>query len=249
MARLRAVFLDVGHTLIRPEPSVGVVYARAAERFGARVDPAAIDRVLDEAFRSRVAEAAGRPDRLATSDAEDYAMWKYLTRSLIGRVPGLDVPFEPWFADLFADFGRPGAWRVYPDAFPAIDRFREMGLAVGIVSNWDSRIVPILDGLGIRSRVDAVIFSARVGFKKPHRRIFEEALRRFGGLAPSEALHIGDSETEDLRGAAALGIRALLLDRSGRRPHGPAVVRDLLEAAARARGMSRTGRGHRPRSS
>jgi HAD superfamily hydrolase (TIGR01509 family) len=59
-----------------------------------------------------------------------------------------------------------------------------------------------------------VITSAAVGARKPDHRIFEAALEA-AGCVPAEALHIGDTPAEDLAGATAAGIPALLLDRGG----------------------------------
>ena len=61
---------------------------------------------------------------------------------------------------------------------------------------------------------------------KPHRRPFEVALARLG-VAPSEALMIGDSYARDVVGAAALGIDAVWIDAEAAvdaRPCAPAIA-------------------------
>jgi len=56
--------------------------------------------------------------------------------------------------------------------------------------------------------------SAEAGARKPDPAIFEAALALAGCSAP-EAVHVGDTREEDVEGAEAAGIRALLLDRKG----------------------------------
>jgi putative hydrolase of the HAD superfamily len=84
---------------------------------------------------------------------------------------------------------------------------------LAVISNFDSRLVPILDGLGAGAWFGDIFVSSRVGYAKPHRQIFRAALARHG-LPPEHALHVGDSETNDLRGAQNAGLNALLVDRS-----------------------------------
>jgi putative hydrolase of the HAD superfamily len=82
-----------------------------------------------------------------------------------------------------------------------------------VISNFDSRLHRILAGLGIAGHFDEIFVSSAVGHAKPDPRIFQAALQRHG-LDAAEAVHIGDSETNDLRGARSVGLKAILVDRS-----------------------------------
>jgi putative hydrolase of the HAD superfamily len=112
---------------------------------------------------------------------------------------------------------------------------RAAGLKLVVVSNWDSTLPSLLARLGLVDAFDDVIVSAVVGVSKPHRGIFEEALRR-SGVAPGAALHVGDSLTDDYHGARAAGLQALLVDRAGR--YGPEVesIASLVELPVRIAG-------------
>ena len=79
-----------------------------------------------------------------------------------------------------------------------------------VCSNWDCSLPGVLADAGVK--VDAVITSAEVGVAKPDRRIFEAALAA-AGCAPGEAVHVGDSAENDVAGAEAAGIRAILVKR------------------------------------
>ena len=72
----------------------------------------------------------------------------------------------------------------------------------------------MLERSGIGDRFDAVVTSARAGARKPDPEIFATALR-LAGCEPAEALHVGDTPAEDVEGATAAGIAALLIDREG----------------------------------
>lgn len=145
----------------------------------------------------------------------------------VPAMAGLD--FEAWFEDLYRDFGSAAVWRPFDDAVPALERLRARGLRLAVVSNWDRRLHGILEEGGLREWFDAVVVSSEVGWRKPHPGIFREALAALR-VAPGEVLHVGDSVGDDLAGAAAMGIRAALIDRGGGvAPPGHPVLRDLRE--------------------
>jgi putative hydrolase of the HAD superfamily len=104
--------------------------------------------------------------------------------------------------------------RAYPDSAPALEELRSRGLKLVVVSNWDCSLGEVLDRCGLGELLDGAVSSAEAGFRKPDPRIFGPALE-IAATAPSRALHVGDTAEEDLAGAEAAGIRALLIDREG----------------------------------
>jgi HAD superfamily hydrolase (TIGR01509 family) len=102
----------------------------------------------------------------------------------------------------------------YPDARPALTRVRRAGARIVVVSNWDVSLAEVLERVGLAPLVDAVVTSAAVGAAKPAPAIFRHALG-LAGVAAEQALHVGDNLDEDVRGAAACGIAAVLLRRDG----------------------------------
>jgi HAD superfamily hydrolase (TIGR01549 family) len=105
-------------------------------------------------------------------------------------------------------------FEAYPDARPALTRARAAGARVIVVSNWDVSLIEVLERLGLAPLVDAVVTSAAIGVAKPAAAIFRHALA-LAGADPSDAVHVGDSVEEDVRGAAACGIEPVLLRRGG----------------------------------
>jgi putative hydrolase of the HAD superfamily len=119
----------------------------------------------------------------------------------------------------------------YPDVEPALRDLRERGVTVVIASNWDCSLPEWLGPTGILDLVDAVVTSAEVGAAKPSPRVFERALG-VAGVDAAEALHVGDKVDNDIEGAAAAGIRGILLQRDGDPPAGVESIRSLVELPA-----------------
>jgi putative hydrolase of the HAD superfamily len=102
----------------------------------------------------------------------------------------------------------------YPDAAPALEALRARGLRTICVSNWDYALPDVLQRCGLAGLLDGVVTSAEAGASKPDPAIFERALS-LAGCSAAEAIHVGDSLEEDVGGARAAGLEALLLARDG----------------------------------
>src|SRR5205823_7787024 len=105
----------------------------------------------------------------------------------------------------------------YPDAAPALRDLRARGIRLVVASNWDCSLPEVLERAGLASLLDGVVSSAMVGAAKPDPAVFEGALRE-AGCAPEHALHVGDSLSKDVAGAARAGVATVLLDRAGEHP-------------------------------
>jgi putative hydrolase of the HAD superfamily len=208
---VRAVLFDAGDTLFRVRGSVGHAYATVAARHGVIVVPRDMEARFRAAFRQMppLAFPDTPPDELPQ---REYAWW----RQVVSRVFRGErfVDFEAFFHELFAYFADAAAWELFPDTRPALAALRARGLRLAVVSNFDGRLLSICRGLGIADTFDVIVMSARAGFAKPDACIFDVALRGLG-IGPGEVLHVGDSAREDVAGAQAAGLRALLVEREG----------------------------------
>jgi putative hydrolase of the HAD superfamily len=119
----------------------------------------------------------------------------------------------------------------YPDALPALAQLAEDGHVVVIVSNWDVSLPDWLGPPGLLEHVTGVATSAEVGAAKPDPRVFARGLE-LAGARPEQAVHVGDSLENDVAGARALGIRAVLVARDGPAPEGVEAVSSLTELPA-----------------
>jgi len=101
-----------------------------------------------------------------------------------------------------------------PGARDAIRGVKAAGLVAGVVSNSNGSVRALLDGAGLAAELDFVIDSALVGVEKPDPRIFRLGLER-AGVAPHEAVYIGDLYSIDVLGSRAAGLGSILLDPRG----------------------------------
>jgi putative hydrolase of the HAD superfamily len=101
---------------------------------------------------------------------------------------------------------------LYDDVLPVLGRLRARGLKLGLVSNGGREISDFV--AHHRLEVDCAIASRAHGWIKPHESIFRAALELIG-VPAADAAMVGDSPEDDIEGAAALGMRAILIDREG----------------------------------
>lgn len=220
---MKAIFFDAADTLFRVRGGVGEVYARVARRFGAQPDAAAIERAFARAFRSAppLAFPGATDDSIERLEKE---WWRRLVTEVFEEI-GMFPRFAEYFNALFEAFRGIEAWELFPETVPTLEALKHRGLYLGIISNFDSRIFDVLSALGIERFFDSVTISSRAGSAKPAKAIFLVALEQAQVKAAS-ALHVGDSLREDVEGARAAGLKALLLDRQGRfrLPDPPAIA-------------------------
>ncbi len=105
---------------------------------------------------------------------------------------------------------------LYDDVIPTLQRFRDEGFKLAIVSNWDTPLEPLTERLGIAEYFDAIVAShdARVRSEKPDPHIFNYALTAVN-VSVEKVVHVGDTYQADIVGARGVGIRPILLDRDG----------------------------------
>jgi putative hydrolase of the HAD superfamily len=209
---IQAVFFDAAGTLIKTARSVGESYAAIAEKYGIRVAPADLLPRFHACFDS--SSPLAFPDvQAAAISALEQAWWKRVVHEVF--LPfGPFADFDAYFEELFAYFARAESWLLYPDAGETIRALSERGIRLAVVSNFDSRLIGILQGLGLAASFDGIFVSSSVGYAKPDRRIFDFVLKS-RRLAPGRVLHVGDSIRNDIEGAVNAGMKGILVDRKG----------------------------------
>jgi len=213
LSGIEAVTFDVGGTLINPWPSVGDVYVEVAARFGVEASPEFINWNFKDAWKSR-----------HNFDYSQEAWFEIVRRSF--GVQGAELPDE-FFPAVYERFAQPDVWIVYGDVVRTLEDLAARELKLGIISNWDDRLIPLLERLGLRKYFDTLIVSCNVGFTKPSPVIFDQATRWLK-VRPEHCLHVGDSPAEDIEGAAAAGFHTRQIAR-GRRLQGPNQIGTLLD--------------------
>ena len=203
LAGIQAVTFDVGGTLIEPWPSVGHVYAEVAASHG-------ITNLSHEELQRRFVTVFHRRARAIHSE-EDWA--ELVDEIFAGLVA--EPPSKTFFPDLYERFAQAAAWRIYPDVEPAFAALAGRGLKLGVVSNWDARLRPLLITLGLARNFETIVVSCEVRASKPAPAIFQKAAEQLH-LTPDTILHVGDSFEMDVAGARTAGFKALQIERNAK---------------------------------
>ncbi|MGH3139783.1 MAG: HAD family hydrolase [Gaiellales bacterium] len=200
-----AVLLDAYGTLVELDDPFVRLRESLRRHIGVEVAPADAER----AFRAEMAFYS--EECQVGADAESLAGLKAECARIILSELGIEAD-ESAAARMLTDAV---AFRAFPDAAPLLAGLELAGVPVAVVSNWDYSLRATLAGLGLE--FDAIVTCGETGVRKPDPRIFLEALGRLG-VAPADALHVGDRDGTDGAGARAAGIDVRILDRVGAVP-------------------------------
>jgi putative hydrolase of the HAD superfamily len=209
----QVIFLDAVGTLFGVRGSVGEVYAKIADRYGVECDPAELNRCFYRVFKQ--APPCIFPDaKIDRVPALEFGWWReinVLTFTAAG-VWSKFSDFDRFFSDLYHYFQTAEPWEIYPETIAALERWQQRGITLGVLSNFDSRLYPVLDALDLRRYFSSITISTAVSAAKPQLKIFTAALACHD-CPPARAWHIGDSWEEDYLGATAAGLSAIWIDR------------------------------------
>jgi HAD superfamily hydrolase (TIGR01662 family) len=245
---VRAVLFDFGHTLVDFRRTQEALH-EAYEQIRARIEAVAYMEVPE--LLDLVERVAGGVDRLVAESYEQRRMEELdqaaLFTEALGAI-GFDLPKDVVQHVVALDHtAYSKSISVDPDVLETLDTLRAQGKRLGLVSNLT--LVPDLvrqdlDRMGLGSRLDAAVFSSEVGLRKPDPRIFREALDRLKA-EPAETVFVGDRLYDDVSGAQAVGMRAVLTHqfRQEEDPdyHPDAVIEDLRELPDVVERFSRSG--------
>ncbi len=221
-----AILLDAGNTLVFADR---VRMARIYRSAGVPWD--------DERFVE--AELAARRE-LSRNIGEEHVgtephLWREYFLTLFRRSGVPETLLDPVGEALRTAHDRAHLWtHVEEGTAQALDRLREAGFRLGVISNADGRMEDALVRAGLRDRVEFVIDSEAVGMEKPDPRIFEAGAQRLE--TPVErCMYVGDLYPVDVVGAWTAGMSAVLLDPAAHHDvpvDRIAAVRDLPEYLA-----------------
>ncbi len=212
---LKAIFFDAAGTLIKTIRPVAEIYASFARQYGVEISTPELAGRFRSCFSS--APPLAFPD-VSTEEIPQFERqwWQNLVREIFAPY-GHFARFDAYFTALFEHFSKPQTWMLYPETAETLRALKQTDLTLAVITNFDSRVLGILEGLGVSSCFDSVSLSSRVGYAKPAREIFQAALG-LHCLHAEEAMHVGDSPLHDAAGATAAGLRAVLVDRNHQHP-------------------------------
>ena len=205
----KAVFFDVDFTLIYPGPTFQAEgYRRACAAHGIDVDPARFD-------------AATAASSVILDEVEEqiytHDLFVHYTASIIEHMGGRGAQVIAVAREIYEQWSVNHHFELYDDVAPVLTQLSQSGLIVGAISNSHRSLDAFCDHFSLGGLITVSVSSAEHGYMKPHRSIFEAALAK-AGVRPEEAVMVGDSIKHDIDGALAIGMRAVLLRRSGEVP-------------------------------
>jgi beta-phosphoglucomutase len=200
--RYDAVVLDVGGTLL------GMHQPAPFRQFLAEAGlPASVDdgRQLHRRLVGILVAARDGAQGLG-ADGDELTRWWH---GIFGRTwpqrPDLADEMLHWFVD-----GRFN--RLYDDVLPTLAALRDLGLPLGILSNFGSHLGGILERFELAPFFEFVVISAEVGLAKPDSRIFDRVVAEVG-VPRHRILYVGDHVGDDIEGAWGASLDAVLIDR------------------------------------
>ncbi len=216
---VKAITFDAAGTLFQLREAVGEGYAKVAKRHGLTLRPGEVEDAFRLVWSRLPPPHSVSPEGSASlvspeeSDARERLWWKELVRQVVDTCgfEGLEgQAFDNLFEDLFAYYASPSVWALCQGVRGLLDRLKGAGLSLAVVSNFDSRLEGIVEGLGIRPYFRALICSGKTGASKPDPAIFLAAAAALE-VPPEWILHVGDDRKRDLEGARAAGFEAQLI--------------------------------------
>jgi REG-2-like HAD superfamily hydrolase len=190
----RGLLVDAVGTLIAPSEPITRTYARLSRAHGGTRSEAAIATALPLAM--------ARPRPATLGDGRSH--WQGIVTEATGC--------PDCFGSLYAHFAHRSAWTTLPGAAHALDTLRGRGWKTAMVSNFDTRLRPLLDQMGLLGLFDHLSLSGELGMDKPDPRIFGHALAGLG-VEAKDGIHVGDEPANDGMGAEGAGLRALIVGR------------------------------------
>jgi putative hydrolase of the HAD superfamily len=224
---LRAVLFDVDFTLCRPGPELSPErYARIAARHGITLDTSR----YEVAREAAVLNLKRHPELL-----HDESIWHRFTEEIFTGMGGPEAIASECATEVEEGWGVSENFELFEDVMPVLEELRRAELRIAVVSNGVRDLTEFV--AHHRLDVDVIVDSRSHGRVKPHPTIFQAALAALG-VTPADAVMVGDSLEEDVEGARALGMRAILIDREERHPDVEERLTDLYGLPA-ALGLAR----------
>ena len=214
---IKLVTFDLYDTLVEMDSPRWERFARAMRHVGLDADPEEL-RTLDRAAEDFYTIANGQvPIRDRGQDEQEAFRVDYTAVYLEAAGVQTDRDTVQRVRQHFVDEIDTTGWTysMFDDVIPALDRLERNGILRAVISNADADVTEFCLHMGFAPHMDLIVTSALVGFEKPDQRTYIAALDPLG-IAPADALHVGDQALSDVVGAKGVGMHAALIDRYNR---------------------------------
>lgn len=187
---MKAVVFDLFETLVDYDEQKSLGFSQAAAALLGR-DPGEFHTVWRE----------GRPAR------DSGPLREYLS----------SIAIEGEEADRLVELRRANALALLaeprPGVLETIGELHERGIGCGLITVCSEDVVDVWERTPFAGVFDSVVFSCSCGYRKPDPRLYRQACEELG-VAPAEALYVGDGTNDELAGAERVGMRAVQIGAS-----------------------------------
>ena len=210
----KVIFFDAMGTLFGLQSSVGEIYRQYAATYGVEADAKLLDKAFLKSFKSAPPLAFSDLESIKIEERE-FNWWQSVVKITFYQLGLLEKfgDFTGFFSDVYKYFATVEPWSVYPDTLPCLQRWQDRGVELGVISNFDTRLIKVLKLLDLERFFSSITISSVAGFAKPDQNIFKIALNKHDVVA-RQAWHIGDSLIADYQGGKNAGINTFLLNRN-----------------------------------
>lgn len=208
---VKVIFFDAAETLFKTRGSVGDIYLKIARKYGSRTSKEAIDEAFFNGFKKSPPAVISQDISSSERIKIEKNWWRTVVKQVFTEV-GMIPSFDSYFQEVYTVFKGSQGWELFPETIEVLSSLKKKGYSLGLITNFDTRVYEVTKALGIAHLLDSMTLSSETGAPKPHPVIFKRAVDAHQ-IRPSEALHVGDSLSDDVEGALKAGLQAVLIDR------------------------------------
>ena len=213
---IKAIFFDFYNTIGKFDPSREELQMVACQSFGINVTQQGIIKGYARADSYMAKRVSVKPLRAMNPEELNDFFTEY--QSLILEGSGFNVSKDIALEIASKLRSLPKGFSLFEDVLPVLEKLKQAGLKLGLLSNNEGDIGGLSKKLGLDGLMDVVINAEQVGRGKPYPEIFLEAMSR-AGVEPNESVYIGDQYETDIRGSRDVGMLPVLIDRDLNYPY------------------------------
>jgi len=209
--KIEAVFFDAHNTIIRLSPEAPDIYYLVGKEYGSKAS-------LEDyrtTYNSLRDEWFSHPLRLEAIQSQDHDKrkeWWMLFVKAVYKGVGLDSVSDEHFERVYNSFTGTQYWQVFDDVLETLELLKKMNIKLGVISNWDTRLMKILKDVDLFDKFEQVTISSDVGHEKPSPKIFMIAAKNLE-VSLNSSIYVGDSPEKDVVAANNAGMKGILISR------------------------------------
>ena len=219
-SNIRLITFDAFNTLIKVNGPVEGAYMKAAKHLfpcETNLFAGGAEKQLGKSFRTSYQHYYNKYPNFGHGNVAPTKWWHLVISSSFrdSNLLAEEKKLQQLSDYLYEDFTASHHWSVFDDVAEVLEALAKRGIKLAVLSNFDERLPTILRAMDLYDCFDTVVCSGVCGVAKPDPAMFELVLSRYG-VDAAQCLHVGDDLQLDYRASRAVGMNAVLVDRSDR---------------------------------